>query len=119
VKTWWWSSQLMADGHVFNNAEWRCSDCRIRVVDLLLDRPRCESPNNDGEFVFVGGPLDGEWRRVSEVTMIFAMPSGPPIVVPDERDDDEPSDDQPGFVRVTYGRSRMSRKGMTRYEFQG
>jgi hypothetical protein len=112
MNTWWWTSQLMADGHVFNSSEWRCSDCRIRVYELLLDRPRCESPNNDDEFVFVGGPLDGDWRRASSMTLEIPMPYGPPTALLG-------SEERAGYEIVTYERSRMKTKGMVRYEFRG
>ena len=122
MKEWWWTTQLMADGHVFRGTEWRCADCRLRVFDLLIDRPPCQSPNSDDEFVFVDGPLDGEWRRASSIVLKVPMPTGPPIAM-DEVTFDEVTDEVSGFTYVTYERSRLlvqrPRKLMFRYEFRG
>jgi hypothetical protein len=65
MREWRWTIRLAKDGHRFKAGEWRCVDCRRKVFDLLENRQPCVSPNVDGEYLFLGGPLDGEWNRLA------------------------------------------------------
>lgn len=89
VMTFRWTLRLAEDGHQFKGGDWRCSSCRRHAFDLLGDRRRCISPTADGEYVFVGGPLDGQWLPFPEEPPRFWEVVIPPIkdlriVVPDE-----------------------------------
>jgi hypothetical protein len=119
VKEWWWSRLLVERGHRFERGEWRCADCRHRVVDLLAGYDQCQSPLN-GAYVFVGGPYDGEWQSFfpdapREWRLMLPMP--PPTAA--DRTDGPTAREPATTVLYELQRHTAGAKTMLRYVFRG
>ena len=110
--TWRWTIALTNDGHRFKGGEWRCADCRRTAFDLIEHRWPCMSPTVDSGYLFVGGPLDGQWIHIPNAvkTWTVPIPEPTPRIV---------TDDGPGPEVVHYVLKKRDDKPILAYVYEG
>ena len=113
IATWRWTIALTNDGHRFKNGEWRCADCRRTAFDLIENRWPCMSPTVEGGYLFVGGPLDGQWIEMPIAVKTWAVPI--PAYYPAAVTDDGPEETEV----VHYTLKKRDDKPILAYVFEG